>query len=94
MPTEYQKQLQEKRAVFYELLEGIEMSEGMPIEYYNSAGWNEEKFKLELGHMFNLYKAINKEEAKKIIDMKELTLKHLQQEINELKERVKTEIFG
>tara|TARA_R110002012_G_scaffold290723_1_gene484864 strand:+ start:1919 stop:2185 length:267 start_codon:yes stop_codon:yes gene_type:complete len=88
MATEYQKQLQEKRRVFYELLEGIEMSEGMPIEYYNSLRWNEEKFKLELGHMFSLYKAINKEETKKIIALKETQLKHLQHEINELKERV------
>ena len=83
MPTEYQKQLQEKRAVFYQLLEGIEMTEGMPIEYY-TGGWNEEQLKVELVNMFSLYKAINKEEAKKIIAMKELTLKHLQQEINEL----------
>ena len=52
MPTEYQKQLQEKRAVFYQLLEGIEMTEGMPIEYY-TGGWNEEQLKVELVNMFS-----------------------------------------
>jgi len=89
MSKEYQKAIQEKTSVFYELLEQFCNANGITddIENWTSQGWNEERFKLELVNMFNLHKAINKEIRNETIALKETQLKHLQDEINELKER-------